>query len=124
MSELQQLRDRVAELEEALGVTMRFPHRLIKNKYRNRHAGDQLLGLLLRSAFVPYNTIYDVLYGARPEADQPDPKIISVVACGLRKVLREHGIEFKTDHAIGYFMDNANKAKCRALIEQMQSEAA
>lgn len=120
MSELQQLRDRVAELEHVIGITDAIPLSA-KLRLQGVYKGDYaLLGILLARPFVPRVAIYDAMYGMRAEGEQPDMKVIDVRMSHLRKGLRQHGIEIKTQFGEGYFMTEPNKKKVRELIAKLE----
>lgn len=113
VDEIERLRDRVEELEALLGVGWDDIA-----SYRNalRLTVDQakILGLLAkRNVTVTRDAIYTVLYGARPDCDQPDMKIIDVHVCKLRKPLRRVGVEIQSDWGMGYYLLAADKRKLR-----------
>lgn len=124
MSELQQLRDRVCELEELLGLTAEFPRHLLPRGTFRLNICEPLLGLLLARPFVSQQAAYDACYGGRPECDQPDIKQIQVAICYLRKGLASKGIEVSLDRGQGYYMTDENKSKLRALIAESEAKAA
>lgn len=123
MSELQRLQDRIAELENVLGLTARFPGILPGGIFRTR-ACDQLLGLLMARTFVSHQSAYEALYGDRSECDQPTTNIIAVTVCWLRKGLKPYDIFIENKWSEGFFISESNKAKLRALIEGNQQGAA
>lgn len=62
---------------------------------------------LLRSKFgkcITRESIMAALYSARPDADEPDIKIIDVLVCKLRKVLVGSGFWIKSEWGVGYRM--------------------
>lgn len=123
MNELQQLRDRVAELEDILGLTAQFPRELIPVRHYRRGVAGPLLGLLLARPFVSADVAYDTLYGGRPEADQPKSgnNCVSVMIYHLRQTLAPHGITVRNLWGQGYYLDDADKEKLRALIALHQA---
>ena len=118
MSEIERLRDRIEELEQVLGVGSDDVAR-----YRNALGitieQAKILGLLMRRAgTVTRASIFTVLFGARPDCDQPtDDKVIDVHVCKLRKPLRRLGVEIRPDWGFGYFITRNEKAALRAYLE-------
>lgn len=46
--------------------------------------------------------IWTLLYGHRPECDQPDSRIVPVLVCNLRKKIRAQGIRIEPIRNFGY----------------------
>lgn len=118
-AENEALRLRVAELEEQLGVTFDAPPFLGLTGQEAK-----LFGVFLAREAVTKRLAMDVLYGNKPDGDAAEDKIIDVFVCKLRAKLKPFGLEIGTNWGQGYFMDAANKAKVRALIEPPPEEAA
>lgn len=118
LSEEQRLRDRVEELEGILGVG-KSDVMAYRRVLRITPDQAKILGMLAkRTETVTKTSIFTVLYGARPDCDQPgDVRIIDVEVCKLRKSLRLKGICLRTDWGAGYSMSQADKAKLRSLME-------
>jgi hypothetical protein len=119
MSELERLRDRVEELEEALGLTAEMPNgflRAISKWHRSGPMSQKCLGLLLTRTFCDRAALYAVLYGARPECDQPDSRIIDVYILSVRRALADHGIKLHTVYGRGWYLDDADKYKLREMM--------
>lgn len=120
MSEVDQLRDRIAELEHALGVTAKFPRRFIRSYPRK--AGERLLGLLMARAYVPCDTAFEVMFGDRAEAEQPTSEnYVRSIVCRLRSDLGKHGVSIETGEwgTAGYYITEENKTKLRALLAEL-----
>lgn len=115
-SEIERLRDRVSELEDAMGLTAKLPRRLLSEPMI-----DRFIGILLARPFGDRDAIYSTLYGGRPESDQPDIKILDIYASRSRKILRRWDIEVKTLYGRGWWIDSSNKTKLRALIKTMEA---
>lgn len=49
--------------------------------------------------------LYDAVYGALPECDQPEIKIVDVMICKMRKKLKPIGIVIATSWGRGYWLD-------------------
>lgn len=56
------------------------------------------------------------------EADIPDPKIVDVFVCKLRKKAKLYGIDVQTKWGEGYFMTEATKAQVRKILKDEQGE--
>jgi hypothetical protein len=115
MDELQRLRDRIDELEQVLGVDRTLTNRLRGALGISRDQA-RMLGVLIGRNVVTHEAMYTVMYGARPECDQPSLKIMDVQLCKLRGRLKPHGITFRTLWGEGWQMPMEEKAKVRALL--------
>ena len=119
MDELHRLRDRIDEFEQILGVDRALANRLRGALGISRDQA-RMLGLLLSRDVVTHEAMYAVLYGERPECDQPGPKVMSVQVCKLRKALTPRSIEIKTHLGDGWQMLPEDKAKVRALLSSRE----
>lgn len=119
MSELQRLRDRVAELEELLGLNANLPAVLFIRGPRVGGAARELLGLLLKASLLRRSAAYAALYGTRPEADQPEEKILDVHISALRKALPP-GVQIITIWSTGWLMTEESKAVMREKLAEMR----
>lgn len=115
----QQLEDRIAELEHELGARPAFSMRRLLGCTGWPKVCDVLLGLLLARDLVTREGAYTVMYGARAESEQPNIKILDVMVVRIRQRLRPHNISIETEWGVGYYITPDNKAKLRALIEQL-----
>jgi hypothetical protein len=115
MDEVQRLRDRIDELEQILGVDRSLANRLRGALCISRDQA-RMLGMLLSRNVVTHEAMYTVMYGARPECDQPTMKIMDVQLCKLRGRLKPHGITFRTLWGEGWQMPMEEKAKVRAKL--------
>ena len=115
-NELQALRDRVAELEELLGITGGD-----FNKLPIPPQQKSILNLLYRAngKLCSREHIYVAIFGMRPDCDQPHEKIIDTQLCRLRGYLRPHEIAISSVWGVGWFIDEDNRAKLRAWIESL-----
>lgn len=124
MSELQRLRDRVEELEEALGLSSAIPvETLLYNLFPpNNDVGIPMLvnvfNFLLKRPFGRKEAMFIALYGARPECDQPNLQIINVYVSRIRTMLRKHGIKLKTSKTPpGWYIEEADKTKILEMLK-------
>lgn len=116
MTELIRLRDRVEELERVLGVDRNLTSRL-RDAFGIEPGMAPVLGMLLKRNFVSHDSLYTVLFAGRPECDWPEPKLMDVQICKLRRVLKRHGISIKTRWGEGWLMSSEDKAKVRAVLD-------
>lgn len=116
MTEIEALRDRIAQLEEILGIDEPLAVQLRLAFNISGAMQPKVLGMLLNRSFVTHDAIYAMLYGHRPECDQPCEKSVDVVIHKLRNTLKPHKITFRTVIDSGYAMDAANKIKVRAKL--------
>jgi hypothetical protein len=93
--ELERLRNRVAQLEGLLGVCddMVCRYRLAFDLQAEQ---GRLLGLLMNRHVMRFDEAHDLLYGDRPEDQQPGLPIVRVQVHKLRKKLKPHDIEVTT----------------------------
>ena len=114
VTELQQLRDRVAELEELLGMkTPQSPCRLL----HLTPTEEKLCGLLLKRPLVTQDIFFVAVYGNLLECDQPKERMLDVYICKLRKKLSPLEIEITTRPWVGYYLPAESKSKLVALLE-------
>lgn len=115
-AENEQLRNRVAALEDALGLTQEFAP---SGALRLTASEAQMLGMLLARGYVKRESFFAALYQTRPDADDPpDINIIDVWICKLRAKLKHlgHGT-IETRFGEGYFIPASDKPALRAIAE-------
>jgi hypothetical protein len=103
----------VDELEELLGVNLE-PPRAAPNLGPRCW---QLLGAVMRR---PHSRegLHAAVYGALPEADQPDVAMVSTCVSRLNKFLRPLGAEIEGRRGYGrYWMSDASKTAYKKFIE-------
>jgi hypothetical protein len=128
MSELDRLRARVAELEDALGLTAEIPRSLLDPL---RYVGTshpwrkaiETIGVLLARPFVSRDVLFTVLYGERPECDQPGVKAVDMALTYARKSLATYGIKVVNVFGEGWYISDPDKAKLRAVIDGLNERA-
>ena len=121
MSEIEQLRERVAELEALLGLSAIKPA-------RRRFLGltpteAELLGVLLSRPFVSKAVAYEALFGDRQECEQPGEKVIDVYIHRLRKYLRTYRLTIDTVHAKGWCIPGEDQQRAREIFGIAESRA-
>lgn len=114
-----ELRERVAQLEELLGMSFDAPAFLCLAE-----SEAKLFGMLLAREAVTKDGAMHALYTLRTDADAVvDDKIIDVFVCKLRKKLEPFDLAIETNWGQGYFMTPAMKDRARALMKE-QGQAA
>lgn len=120
---VQQLRERIAELEEEIrqlredmvATDATFLGFLSKNEMKI------LLGIYSRPvadyAYLDRITENSDKYNRYTDVNHEDLRV-RVSIWKLRKKMREYGIEIKTWRGIGYYLDDENKAKLKQLMEK------
>ena len=119
MTETDALRDRVAELEALLGVGNDDVSRLLTVVDATPQQCE-MIGFMLKRAVATRTALFIALFGARPECDQPDMKLIDVQMVKVRKALEKLGIEVRTEWGSGgWTIHGRDKAKLRALMSDV-----
>ena len=118
MSSLEQrLQDRVAELEALLGVGNDDVSRLLTVVDATPQQCE-MIGFMMKRAVATRTALFIALFGARPECDQPDMKLIDVQMVKVRKALEKLGVEVRTEWGSGgWNIPAADKARLRAMME-------
>jgi DNA-binding response OmpR family regulator len=106
------LRDRVADLENEIGLANTENYGL----YFNLTPQESLcFGVLLKNKAPRRSTFMAALYSDRLDDDVQE-KIIDVFICKLRKKINPLGLEIKTHWGEAYEMPEASKARARELM--------
>lgn len=100
------LRERVRQLEEALGWRLTVPVIFGLSDHESR-----ILGALLTREMMSRVQILDALYGHKPGGDEPEMKIVDVYVCKARAKLKPFGVEISTKWGSGYYLTKDAKAK-------------
>lgn len=112
MKTLRQALDRIEELEGILGLKQVLPNRLGLTETHTR-----IVGILLNRPIVKSETLFTLLYGHLPEAQQPtNHDLIAVHIANIRRRLRKHGIALNTQWGQGYYFDADTKAQLRDIM--------
>ena len=115
---LRDLQDRLEKVEKKI----LYLQQLLKAQSRNVYTGIRLTPnqetivnrLLATNGVCSKEQLYEALYLSR-EGYKPDPKILREIIRVVRRQLRSHGIEIKTEFGKGYTMPRKSKAKLRKL---------
>lgn len=109
-AENERLRDRIAQLEDAMGLDFVAPL-----EWRLTRAETALFGVLLAREFATKEAL---LAGVArdPTGDAPEIKIVDVFVCKARRKLRPFGIEIETIWGRGYRLTPESKAAARAQL--------
>ena len=94
--EAEQLRNRVEELQALLGVGNDDVSRLLAVLDATPQQCE-MIGFMLRRSVATRTALHTVLFGARPDCDQPEIKLIDVQMVKVRKALEEVGVEVRTE---------------------------
>ncbi|EKS26703.1 hypothetical protein [Afipia felis] len=118
-NELHLLRDRVAELEDLLGLGDQTRSKLRLLGMR-RGPATFVSVLYARQGVATNAHIFAVMYGSSLDCDQPNDAILKVWAHHARKVLDNHEIKFETVWREGYRLDAKNRARLKTLLDEVQ----
>ncbi len=116
-SELETLRNRLARLEELLGLGVTFPPSL---GLTGRE--QDVLGVLLSREIATRDMLMYVLFGDDPNGDG-SPNNASVHVSRLRRKLPVD-VAIQTSWGRGYYLNQESKRRLRALIGQQRELAA
>ncbi|HWY14413.1 MAG TPA: winged helix-turn-helix domain-containing protein [Rhizomicrobium sp.] len=69
-----------------------------------------------RGRIIDKGVLYDMIYAALPDCDQPDAKLVDIWVCKLRRKLRPIGVEIVTAWGRGYGLSrvSAPSTECAA----------
>lgn len=109
------LRDRLAMLEEAMGLRIETPLMLGLTGHEAK-----LFGILLKRDLVTKEAAMVAIYGDQPNSEV-EIKIVDVFVCKARKKLKPYDIEIETVRGRGYRMPAASKANATVLLEQSRA---
>jgi two-component system cell cycle response regulator CtrA len=104
-AENDELRARIAELEEALGLAAQ-PTPMFGLTSQEA----VMFGVLLKTANPRKATFMTAIYSDEAD-DPPDEKIIDVMICKMRKKLEPFGIKIDTSSGEGFSMAEESKAR-------------
>jgi hypothetical protein len=115
---IQQLLDRIAELERVIGMDESLARRV------QRSAGttpmeSRMLAMIFTREEVSRECLHVALYGLRPEDQQPEMKTLDTLLCKVRTALRQYDIEIETVVGVGWRMTLHNKKLLRELLDQV-----
>lgn len=123
-AEIERMRDRIAELEELLGLRIPVPPAFAPRRANfSRGRMWALICFLAKREFVSHEAITVALWGDIEIDQRPNAKGQDVYICHLRKFLRAYDIELRTAWGKGWYFDAVNRRKVRALIEQLCASA-
>jgi len=110
------LRNRVEELQALLGVGNDDVSRLLAILDATPQQCE-MIGFMLRRSVATRTAMHTVLFGARPDCDQPEIKLIDVQMVKVRKALEKVGVEVRTEWGSGgWAIASADKMKLRRLM--------
>jgi hypothetical protein len=116
MTEIEQLRNRVSELEALLGSGNDDVSRILSVIDATPQQA-QIVGFMMKRAVATRDALLTVLFGNRPECDHPEPKLIDVQMVKVKRALRKVGIEVRTEWGYGgWALSREDKAKLRTMM--------
>jgi hypothetical protein len=104
-------RERIADVEQLLSID--DPKPLIVKVSRTERI---LMELLLKRNMLTREVAWGVLYGHRPDADQPQYRVISTIIHHLRGRLSPHGVEITTEYGVGWYLKDKDREKLEHLL--------
>lgn len=110
MSELEQLRDKVEQLQAALGMNIALP-----NVFGMTPIKEKILGLLIKREIVSREMFLDALYAGK--ATEPDPKTVEVHLSRVRRMIAPYEVSIKNRFGVGWYIPAADKLKLKTLME-------
>lgn len=123
MKTREQLEDRIAQLEEILGLTADLPI-IVRLKGRGMMMNEaKMLGLLLKRTFVPYTAAYDAIYGDRAESQLPSIDMLRTIMKRLRAALLSTGVKISVVYGEGYYIEPSDKNKLLAEWPEIREAA-
>lgn len=127
MSEIQRLRERVAELDEEVrqlkeeaGIIDKLPDYRKLKLMKLSDTGYRILIMLSKRKLVSFDAIARLLW---QDGDEPENSlsVIGVQLHRLRKVLRRHEVYIENSRGLGWYFDDESRAKAAELIEEVTS---
>lgn len=110
--ELSFARDRIAEMEMAMGIRFEFPSALELTGVESA-----LLGILVKRD-IAYRDQLMTIYDSRSK-EQPSDRVIDVHIYKMRGKLARYGIHLLTVHGRGYRIPPEGKAILKRMTEEM-----
>jgi hypothetical protein len=104
-------RERIADVEQLLAID--DPKPLIVKVSRTERI---LMELLLKRSMLTREVAWGVLYGHRPDADQPQYRVISQIMHHLRNRLARHGVKITTEFGTGWYLKKKDREKLQQLL--------
>jgi hypothetical protein len=104
-------RERIADVERLLAID--DPKPLIIKVSRTERI---LMELLLKRNMLTREVAWGILYGHRPDADQPQYSVISSTIHHLRNRLSRHGVKITTEFGTGWYLTDENRKKLEQLL--------
>ncbi len=104
-------RERIADVERLLAID--DPKPLIIKVSRTEQI---LMELLLKRNMLTREVAWGILYGHRPDADQPQYSVISSTIHHLRSRLSRHGVKITTEFGTGWYLTDEDRKKLEQLL--------
>ena len=112
------LLERIAGLEEKLGLRVEVPFALGLSGQEAR-----LFGMLLKRDLVTKDAGMVALYAHKSSGEEADQKIVDVFICKMRKKLAPFSIIVETHWGQGWFLGQRSKEIARAMLPSERAVA-
>ncbi|WP_024517022.1 hypothetical protein [Bradyrhizobium sp. Tv2a-2] len=122
--EVEALRDRVAQLEGIIGIGVDELGLLKRVIPDITVMESKILNMVRARGAVPRGVLYDALYAARPDCDQPGGKGIEVAMMRVRRKIAPLGLTITTYCGSGYVMAEADRKRLTSMMQVPQEVAA
>jgi hypothetical protein len=122
--EINALRDRVARLEEALGLTAAVPADFCCGSTKNRRQSWRLVCALAMRGVLDASQAMVVLYPDRTPAERPGPERLKTHVTRVRSYFLRHDIVLAARPGAGWMLDHDMQAKAQALVARLMQRAA
>lgn len=116
LPENERLKERVSQLETALGFDQDIPATL-----RLTRQERAIFGVILARELASRDQIMEALYPGKKF--KPAPKIVDVFVCKIRHKIRPRGLAFANVWGLGYRMSPEMKAEVAELVRLERGEA-
>jgi|SRR5215831_16853269 len=104
-------RERLADIERVLQID--DPKPLVIKVTRTERV---LMELLLKRNMLTREIAWQLLYGHRPDADQPQYRVIATTMHHLRHRLAKHGIKITTEFGTGWYLKVEDRERLKKLL--------
>lgn len=122
--EIHALRDRVARLEEALGITAVVPADFRCGTDKGRQRSWRLVCAFAARGALDAGQAMVVLYPDRLPDQHPGRGMIDTHVTRVRSWLARHGIVLAARHGVGWVLDHDMQAKAQTLVARLSGKAA
>lgn len=115
--EIDELRERIRQLEDLLGMTFEAPLQFGLTAKESR-----ILGFLMKVPMATKQALMSALYRDCIDAE-PEIKIVDVFICKLRAKLEPFGVRVETLWGRGYFLEDQAKTTIAAMLLETAAQS-